>query len=259
MKKTISIISSKGGVGKTMLTVSLIDFLAKNKRKVLAVDADVNAPNLSKWFDNIEKWDLKKEINIFPLPKKYENCKDLKLYCNGIEIPIELENRGSALLKQNYKPSFSDYTIDFISGDITKGKTGSGKVVEGTLKLAKEINSEFTIVDTAPGTGYPVITAINNSDYIIVITEPTELGLKDLNKLLEIIPENKEYGVVINKTYSKNNILKKIIEKIDNKYLGFIKYDENILSALELYIPPMYKSNNKDLDEVLNNIYSKIK
>jgi len=39
--------SGKGGVGKTTVTASLSVFLAKNGHKIVAVDADVDAPNLS--------------------------------------------------------------------------------------------------------------------------------------------------------------------------------------------------------------------
>ena len=45
--KEIVVASGKGGVGKTTVTASLSVFLAKNGHKIVAVDADVDAPNLS--------------------------------------------------------------------------------------------------------------------------------------------------------------------------------------------------------------------
>lgn len=144
MKKTISVLSSKWGVRKTAISVSLIDFLAQKNYKITAVDADVNAPNLSKWFDNITTWDEEKEVKIFPLPNKYKKCKNVKIICNGKELPIELEKRGNVYLKEKYTPSFDNYNINMVSGDIMEGKTGSGKVVEGTIKASELIQGVRT-------------------------------------------------------------------------------------------------------------------
>jgi len=91
--KTVSILSSKGGVGKTTICVSLIDFLAQKGFRITAVDADVNAPNLAKWFDNISDWDKEGDIKIFPLPNVYKKCRDIKILCDGTELPVELEKK----------------------------------------------------------------------------------------------------------------------------------------------------------------------
>ena len=91
--KVIAITSGKGGVGKTTICVSLIDFLAQKGFRITAVDADVNAPNLAKWFDNISDWDKEGDIKIFPLPNVYKKCRDIKILCDGTELPVELEKK----------------------------------------------------------------------------------------------------------------------------------------------------------------------
>ena len=45
--KEIVVASGKGGVGKTTFTASLSVFLANKGKRIVAVDADVDAPNLS--------------------------------------------------------------------------------------------------------------------------------------------------------------------------------------------------------------------
>lgn len=253
--KTISVISSKGGVGKTMVSVSLINHAAKAGKKVIAVDADVNAPDLAIWFDNIIKWDEEKEINVFPLPKKYQNCRNLKLLCDGKEFPINYETRGKVLVAKGYKPSFADYKIDFVRGDIDKGKTGSGKVVEETIELSDKGDYDLRIIDTAPGTGYPVITAINNSDYVVIVTESTELGFNDMKKLIEIA-KKKNYGVFVNKVINEE-LLNQIKDYVKDKYLGSLNYDEKVLLALEKNKPPIDVIDDSNfisfLDTVLEN------
>jgi MinD superfamily P-loop ATPase len=255
--KTVSVISSKGGVGKTMISVSLIDYVARRGKRVVVVDADVNAPNLAKWFDNITEWDTEEDIKIFPLPRKYEKCKDIKILCDGKVLPVEYEKRGSAFLARGYTPSFADYQIDFVYGDIYQGQTGSGKVVEGTLKLSENGDYDLRIIDTAPGTGYPVLTAINHSDYIIAVTEPTQLGFHDLIKLIGVIGD-KNYGVFVNKAGYNDEILNQIKVYSGDQYLGSLDYDVNILASLEKHVPPLLHYKNSDLESFLELVLKRI-
>ena len=48
-KIKIVIASGKGGVGKSMLTSVLVTLFYQNNKKIVAVDADVDAPNLKIW------------------------------------------------------------------------------------------------------------------------------------------------------------------------------------------------------------------
>jgi MinD superfamily P-loop ATPase len=223
----------------------------------VAVDADVNAPNLAKWFDNITDWDAEEAIEIFPLPRKYEKCKDIKIICDGKVLPVEYEKRGSAFLVRGYTPSFADYKIDFVYGDIFQGQTGSGKVVEGTLKLSENGNHDLRVIDTAPGTGYPVLTAIKHSDHVIAVTEPTQLGFQDLVKLTGVIGA-KDYGIFVNKAGYNDAILNQIKEFAGHRYLGHLDYDTNILASLELHIPPLLHYKNSDLEHFLERALKRI-
>ena len=66
-KMKIVIASGKGGVGKSMLTSSLAILFAQNK-KVVAVDCDVDAPNLHLWLGESEKWNEIKKISVSERP-----------------------------------------------------------------------------------------------------------------------------------------------------------------------------------------------
>ncbi len=63
----IAIVSGKGGVGKSMLTSSLVMFFSQ-KKKVVAVDCDVDAPNLHLWLGEDEKWDETKKVSVSEKP-----------------------------------------------------------------------------------------------------------------------------------------------------------------------------------------------
>jgi MinD superfamily P-loop ATPase len=256
--KKIAVISAKGGVGKTTISVSLVDYFAKKNKKVTIVDGDVNAPNIAKWFGN-ESWDKTEDVKVFPLPNKYKNCNDLKLICNGNELPIVLEKRGVVKTKNNFKPIHSHHTFDIISGDIAKGKTGSGKVVEAVLKnpTRNEKDEEsIKIIDTAPGTGYPVLTAIQETNYIVIVTEASLLGIADLKKIVSIVQEtNKAYGIIINYADTNKKITEEIILTTENHYLGSINNDKHIQQSLEQRTPPQ---ENKDIQKICEEIERRI-
>ena len=56
------------------------------------------------------------------------------------------------------------------------------------------------IVDAPPGTSCPVITAIQNTDFIVLVTEPTPFGLHDLKLAIDMVRELQiPYGVVVNR------------------------------------------------------------
>ena len=80
--KTITILSGKGGVGKSSITASLAVLLAE-KKKVIAVDADVDAANLSLIL-GIKKFRKKQEISTNYkafVNKKAKNCKKIINVC----------------------------------------------------------------------------------------------------------------------------------------------------------------------------------
>lgn len=66
-KFKLAILSGKGGVGKSMLASALAMLLVK-KNKVIAVDADVDAPNFHLWLGEDEKWDETEKISVSEKP-----------------------------------------------------------------------------------------------------------------------------------------------------------------------------------------------
>ena len=40
------------------------------------------------------------------------------------------------------------------------------------------------LIDSAPGTGCPVISALKDTDFVLLVTEPTPSGLTDFKKPL---------------------------------------------------------------------------
>lgn len=254
----IAILSSKGGVGKTMLASSLIDLLARDGYKVNALDCDVNAPNLALWLGGVEVWDRVLPIKILPLPNRYKRCQKVQILCDGKLMNIEEEKRGEVRIKENFSVKFGNYKLNLISGSIDENKTGSGKVIEGVLREASRYESQITVIDSAPGTGYPVLAPLRNSDFAVLITEPTILGFSDLKKLVEIVEINKKnYGIVVNKWNINPEIGEKIKKFASERFLGKIDFSPEIEQDLRDRVPPTIHKTK--VSEQIRNIYQLIK
>jgi len=60
--------------------------------------------------------------------------------------------------------------------------------------------SSAAILDAPPGASCPVIAAIKDSDFVLLVTEPTPFGLHDLTLAVDMIRElNLPFGVLINR------------------------------------------------------------
>jgi len=259
--KTITILSGKGGVGKSSITASLAVLLAK-KNKIIAADCDVDASNLALAL-GIENLKNRKEISTNEkafVNKKARNCKNIidvctfsaiswnkkknlpeinKFLCEGcgacqLLCPqgIELKKIKNAIIGE----AQTNYDFPLVFGQLKMGESGSGKVVFEVKKLAETKNADMMIIDSAAGISCPVIASVQGSDYVIAVTEPNPSALSDLKRALQIVEHFRiPYGIVINK-YDLNENFSKKIEDFMQKYniplLGKIPYDKKFVEAL---------------------------
>lgn len=285
MKKIKLVIASgKGGVGKSMLASGLAMFFAKEK-KIVAIDCDVDAPNLAIWLNEIKKWDkilpvttsakpvfdYKKcigcgfcvkncrfaSLNLLKGKPKLnpflcEGCGACEVVCPQKAIKLEPVQNGQIRTKK------TKYKFPLISGQLFPGETGSGKVVIEIKKKAEKLAHDLMIIDSSPGTGCPVIAALQDSNFVVLITEPTPSGLADLKRALKVVNHFKiPYGVVINKWDINIDITNKIEKEFKDKSLGRISYDKNIFKAIA-NLTPILETNLKVKKEV-EKIFSKLK
>lgn len=155
IRNKILIMSNKGGVGKSTVTVNLASLLARKGYKVGVVDADIHGPNIPKML-GVEGQRLKiKENGIEP-------CK-----IHGMKmasIAFLLENPDEPVVWRDV------WKYDFISQLF-------GSVDWGEL--------DFLLVDLPPGTGNESITSVEilgKVDGVIIVTTPQEVALLDSRK-----------------------------------------------------------------------------
>lgn len=283
-KLKLVIASGKGGVGKSMLTSALATLFSKNQR-VVAVDCDADAPNLDIWLNEIENWEktipvvtsAKPEIDYKKCtgcglcakncrfsaikmvkgkpkvnPFLCEGCGACEVICPQKAITLKPVQNGEIRIKN------TKYGFPLVSGQLFPGETGSGKVVTEIKKEAGKFNYKIMLIDSAPGTGCPVIAALQDANFSILITEPTPSGFSDLKRVLKVVLHfNVPYGVVINKWDINPQLSKKIENWSKGKFLGKISYDKEIFKAVANLIPIM-ETNLKAKTEI-KKIFVKLK
>lgn len=267
--KKITVVSGKGGVGKSMLSSSLSVLLAR-EMKITVADCDVDAPDLGltlgmdkkdygSWKDITTNskavldenactgcgkcrnvctfgaidWDGKKKIPVFK-SLFCEGCGACCLTCP--ENAIKLEEVKNAMIGTGK----TGYGFPIVTGQLKMGESGSGKVIfivkEKAAKIAESENAEIMLTDAAAGIGCPVIASVRGSDYVIAVTEPTPSALSDVTRMIDIVKHfGIMHGLVINK-FDLNPSFSKRIEEFaksrDIPVLGKIPYDRKFVDAL---------------------------
>jgi len=220
----ISVASGKGGTGKTTVAVNL----ALSIDNVQFLDCDVEEPNAHIFL----KPQIKKQIKAFiPVPKIDESkcnycgkCATICVYNAIAVLPGQGEKKGNTLIfeqlchgcgacsvlcPQNAIKEVNREigvvelgncaTMEFVHGRLTIGEAMSPPLIR---QVKEHINHEKTvIIDAPPGTSCPVVASVKESDFCLLVTEPTPFGLNDLILAVEVLRKLKiPFGVVINRS-----------------------------------------------------------
>lgn len=220
----ISIASGKGGTGKTTVATNLA--LSLNNG-VQFLDCDVEEPNayifLKPSIKSVEK-------TFIPIPKVDEEkcslcgkCQEVCAYNAIAVMPGFCDKRGSVLVFPQLCHGCGGCSLlcpqkaitetrkeigvveighssnlQFIHGRLNIGETMSPPLIRA---VKEHINPTRTvIIDAPPGTSCPVIEAVKESDFCILVTEPTPFGLNDLILAVEVLKKMQiPFGVVVNR------------------------------------------------------------
>ncbi len=264
--KEVVVVSGKGGVGKTSVVAALAILFQENNLNLVALDADVDAPNLALLLSAKDGKRVEDEIEVSekafiladdcvhcgqcvescdehaivqpdleepPIIIRYlcEGCGKCAVICPETAIEIRAVKGGKIINSKNNANGFP-----IITGQIAIGETGSGKIVTEIKKRGREaaqkVNADVLLVDGAPGTGCPVIAAITGANYVIIVTEPTPSAMKAFERITYIAQHFPlEIGLVINKSDLYEPSKAQILEIARNnsvEILGEIPLDKNV-------------------------------
>jgi len=276
----LTIISGKGGTGKTMIAVALAS-LSNNSVKA---DCDVDAPNLYLYFDGN---DIKKES--FYAAKKAvidsrfcthcgicstvcrfdaiydykideincEGCGACALVCPEKAISIKPQKSADIFLTKTSNGMLS-------RAKMTVGSDGSGKLITQLRKNARKYleDANILIIDGSPGIGCPVISSVTATDLVLLVAEPTLSGINDLQRVAELC---RHFGiptlVCINKYDINTNItgdIKNYCAEQGITLVGEIPFDETVMKSIN-ELKPITSYENSPASIAILRMWEKLK
>jgi len=217
MCKVIGIMSLKGGVGKTSVTVALGDAFSDLGQRVLLIDGNLSAPNLGVHLNVINP-----EVTLHEVLSRERNVEDAIHSLEKFDIipsslfskkefnPLNLKNKLSSL-KQSY---------------------------------------DIILIDSPPSLGEEGLATMLASDEVLVVTTPDYPTLGSTIKAVKIAKSRGTNisGLVLNKVLNKDfEISPEEVEKtLDLPIMAKIPHDLDIMRALAYFTPSTSHSPNSD-------------
>lgn len=254
MPYKIAIASGKGGTGKTTVAVNLLLSIYKHwNEKVQLIDCDVEEPNDLLFFQEFKLQDEKVVNQHVPVidTEKCTFCRKCEEYCEFnaiILIPLvgfakvnpdlchscgacSHACRSNAIHEGvNRIGNISDYRLNF-GADLKEGSLRIGSPMQTLLikELKKDIsgNPDILLFDAPPGTSCSMVESIADSDFVILVTEPTPFGLYDLKLTVDLMKTlKKKFGVIINKAGLGSTEVYEYLLKENIELLGEIPFSK---------------------------------
>lgn len=259
--KEITIVSGKGGTGKTTITAAL----ATAGNKLVLCDGDVDAADLhlilkpeiiesyvfeGAWLASInqekctscgicaeycrfEAISNNGQGNWTINPFKCEGCRLCERICPSEAISSKRSTHNSWFVSKTRAGIMTHATMG-------PGEENSGKLVTRIRQKARELASQngsrFMLTDGPPGTGCATIASVTGTDAALLVLEPTLSSLHDAGRVIELI---KGFGIPAYALVNKYDInpemthqIQAYLEKQSVPLLGMIPFDENVVKAM---------------------------
>ena len=204
--RIIGLISGKGGVGKTTLTVNLGIALKQMGKEVTVIDSDFSASNLG-------------------------------VYLGRYDHPVKIQKvlHGEATVEQAIFRHPTGVKAITSSNEINQVEPDTGQLREILEEASKD--SDYVLVDCPPGLNQTVENIIDSCDELIIVTMPTQTSSLNAAQIIEKCKEMHKpiLGTVLNMV--EDNPEKELVERevemmTESHILGQIPYDSEMKEAL---------------------------
>lgn len=220
---TLAVASGKGGTGKTLVSTALAKaFALMNHGGVQLLDCDVEEPNADLLLHPRVQHNQPVEVLI---PKVKESlcthCGVCAEFCESSAIAVirdvtitfpelcsacggcalvcpegaieEIPKQVGAVAKGTADPD-----VEFYQGRLRVGEQKATPTIRATKAFLSD--EKLTIIDAPPGTACPMQEAVEDSDFCLLVTEPTPFGLNDLKLSVDTVRRlGVPFGVIINR------------------------------------------------------------
>lgn len=285
--KEITVISGKGGTGKTTVTAAL----ATSGKKLVLCDGDVDAADLhlilhprileshvfeGAWVSKID-------------PETCANCGICAEYCrfdaissngNGSYIIDPFKCEGCRLCEricpsqaiQSEKSTNNSWFVsETRAGTMTHasmgpGEENSGKLVSQVRKrareIAKEIDAEVLLTDGPPGTGCAAISSITGTDAVLLVIESSMSSLHDAQRMVELIGQ---FKIPVYALINKYDIHHEVSDQIEAylsensiPLLGKLPFDTMVVKAMIAGQSIPEYAPNSEISKIIQEAWSRL-
>jgi MinD superfamily P-loop ATPase len=257
--KQITVISGKGGTGKTSITGSLA---ALSKNAVFA-DCDVDASNLHLLLKpRVVRTIEFKGLNLAQISENLctgcglcaDKCRFKAiipgeaytvnpLHCEGCGVCIHVCPEGAIRFQERVCGHAYVSETRFgpmVHANLIPGMENSGKLVtlvrQTANGLGEERRKELALIDGPPGIGCPVIASLSGVDASLVVVEPTLSGIHDLERAIQLVDHFKITPLIcINKHDINPENTGKIVDYCEFKgidVVGLVPFDGVVTKAM---------------------------
>lgn len=251
----VAFASGKGGTGKTTLAVNV----ALSLSSVQFLDCDVEEPNAHLLLHPTQ---LRTEPIYTAVPKIDEMlcvyCGDCSKFCRYnalfttkdkiLVFPELCHSCGGCIIacpkKAISEEKYQIGTLNFgsindlslVYGELTIGNPMAVPVIKA---VKQEIDkSKNVIIDSPPGTSCSFVETVRDSDFCVLVTEPTPFGLHDLKIAVQVLRRIKvPFGVVVNRAGIGDTKVYDYCAREDIRILLEVPYDRRIAELYSEGIP----------------------
>ena len=230
MARIITLMSGKGGVGKTTSTVNLGYAMKDLGAEVILLEGNLSSPNLSLHLGN----------TYFPT-----TLHDVMQGEDKIHNAVYEHNTGLKVVP-------GDVSIDamkLINFDELKKHVQDLHLV-----------SDFVLIDGSPGLGSESEKLLEMSDEVLILTNPDKTSLLDAKRLINFAKKKKTSiaGLVVNKHHDSKMRKENIEEFLDHLVLHTIPEDNRFEKSLEENTPYLHIYPEKEGSEAFYDLARKL-
>jgi len=193
MSSQVAVLSQKGGVGKTTITLGLASAAWAQGLRTLVIDVDAQA-------------NATYALGVNPSPKNFGSGDAIKANREGAASSMIVPSGWS-----------DDIWLLPASGDLTE--RDSDALRDSTYKRLKKSlvgvadDFDLVLIDCSPSLGHNTTNALTSADRALLVVEPTIFGLQGVGPVLDLIDmvwnkENRNLdlaGVILNRVPAISN------------------------------------------------------